>query len=51
MKEALERNNVACFFDVYEKGGHGFGLGSRNPGSAYLDKAVEFLLKEDRDET
>lgn len=51
MKEALEKNNVVCFFDTYEKGGHGFGLGSRNPGSTYLDKAVEFLLKEDSHET
>ncbi|MBQ1341788.1 MAG: alpha/beta hydrolase [Erysipelotrichaceae bacterium] len=46
LKEALTSYGVSCLFDAYENGGHGFGLGSKVPGTGYIERAIEFLVGE-----
>ncbi len=43
MEDALNRAHVKNLVERYEKGGHGFGLGSRIGDGNWLKKAVEFL--------
>ena len=43
MKNALDEKHIPNHFELHEKGGHGFGLGSIAPGSNYINRAVLFL--------
>ncbi|MBQ3385527.1 MAG: alpha/beta hydrolase [Erysipelotrichaceae bacterium] len=47
MKQALDRKGILNCFELHEKGGHGFGLGSIDPGSDYMDRAVSFLEEKE----
>ncbi len=48
MENSLSRCRVRHDIECFERGGHGFGLGSVLPGSSYIDRAVAFLLGEEK---
>ena len=45
MEESLKKNGIRHQIVCYPEGGHGFGLGSKAPGSGYIDLAADFLIK------
>ena len=50
MEKSLKKNGIRHKIVCYPEGGHGFGLGSRAPGSGYIDLAVDFLVKGEENE-
>ncbi len=50
MEKALQSKNVPCLIERYLHGGHGFGLGSKTPGTVWLKHAIGFLLGSENDD-
>ncbi len=46
MESALKKAGIAHRIERFPHGGHGFGLGSKAPGTQWLEAATEFLQEE-----